>query len=679
MDALQGTIGRLNDLIWNTPEGLSFLVVLLLFTGLFLTVRLGFIQLRRMGHSIRAIAGRYSDPHDAGDPTLDRYIRQVRYPGLGADGQRRLLDSRALVCGCGALGSVLANTLARSGVGHLRIVDRDFLELNNLQRQVLYDEEDVAAGLPKAVAAQAKLRKINSQIDIEAIVADVDHTTIGRWLEGVDVIVDGTDNFETRFLLNDAAVRFGIPWVYGGCVGAEGQTMTILPGETPCLRCLLQVAAAPVGEPVVTLTGPRQSGKTTLVNLLPRFYDYTHGQVLLDGVELNRYPRRYLRQQIGIVEQEPFLFSRSIRENITYGVGRDISQEEIEKAARAAAIHDVIITFTEGYDTLVGEKGVTLSGGQKQRLALSTALLTDPEVLLLDDTTSALDAETECRTTVTGRGEELEPVAPGGLVSAGLRYSMGLQATPVRPPERDAWEQRIFCISQGTEGFTPRLRVSAALLDRLVAAGVRAVVLFEHWADAEGYVRTPHTRAVRRIVDACHARGLQVLLYFGFLISDLADEWPAIGKDCLVLPKGGYPVFHYQPQPEQSAWRVCLNSLYQDLLVDGIARALDQFDADGVYLDGTEYPFACANSEHGCGHHRPEGDLAASYPLFAVRSAMRRIHAVVRARRCQGLVNVHNSTCMTIPTLGWATSSWDGEQFGSIPRGVDVMTDEATR
>ena len=132
-----------------------------------------------------------------------------------------------------------------SGVGHLRIVDRDFLELNNLQRQVLYDEEDVAAGLPKAVAAQAKLRKINSQIDIEAIVADVDHTTIGRLLEGVDVIVDGTDNFETRFLLNDAAVKFGIPWVYGGCVGTEGQTMTILPGETPCLRCLLQDAPPP--------------------------------------------------------------------------------------------------------------------------------------------------------------------------------------------------------------------------------------------------------------------------------------------------------------------------------------------------------------------------------------------------------------------------------------------------
>jgi adenylyltransferase/sulfurtransferase len=185
------------------------------------------------------------DSPDVNDRSLDRYVRQIRYPGLGADGQRRLLASHALVCGCGALGSVLANTLARAGVGRLRIVDRDFLELNNLQRQVLYDEDDVAAGLPKAVAAEAKLRKINSQIEIEAIVADVDHATIGRLLEGVDVIVDGTDNFETRFLLNDAAVKFGVPWIYGGCVGAEGQTMTILPGETACLRCLLQDAPPP--------------------------------------------------------------------------------------------------------------------------------------------------------------------------------------------------------------------------------------------------------------------------------------------------------------------------------------------------------------------------------------------------------------------------------------------------
>ena len=125
------------------------------------------------------------------------------------------------------------------GHGKLRIVDRDFLELNNLQRQVLYDEEDVAAGLPKAIAAKQRLAKINSEIEIDAIVSDVDHTNIERLLEGVDCLVDGRDNIETRFLLNDAAVKLGIPWVYGGCLGTEGQTITIVPGQTPCLRCLL--------------------------------------------------------------------------------------------------------------------------------------------------------------------------------------------------------------------------------------------------------------------------------------------------------------------------------------------------------------------------------------------------------------------------------------------------------
>lgn len=169
---------------------------------------------------------------------LERYVRQMRYPPLGEAGQKQLAASRALVCGCGALGSVIANTLGRAGVGHLRLVDRDFLELNNLQRQVLYDEEDVAAGIPKAIAAETKLRKINSQIDIEAIVADVDHTNIESLLEDVDVIVDGTDNFETRYLLNDASLKFGVPWVYGGCIGDDGQTMTVIPGETPCLRCV---------------------------------------------------------------------------------------------------------------------------------------------------------------------------------------------------------------------------------------------------------------------------------------------------------------------------------------------------------------------------------------------------------------------------------------------------------
>jgi len=145
----------------------------------------------------------------------------------------------------------------------------------------------------------------------------------------------------------------------------------------------------------IALLGGTGSGKTSLVNLLPRFYDYTEGSIKLDGVELRRYPRQFLRQNIGIVEQEPFLFSRTIRENITYGVGREVSDEEVEAAARAAAIHEVICTFPDGYNTRVGEKGVTLSGGQKQRVAIARALLKDPRILILDDSTSSVDLETE--------------------------------------------------------------------------------------------------------------------------------------------------------------------------------------------------------------------------------------------------------------------------------------------
>jgi ATP-binding cassette subfamily B protein len=151
------------------------------------------------------------------------------------------------------------------------------------------------------------------------------------------------------------------------------------------------------GEPgqAVALLGSTGSGKTSLVNLLPRFYDYTGGSLTLDGVELKEYPRHFLRQQIGIVEQEPFLFSRTIGENITYGVGREVSDEEVQAAARMAAIHDVVMSFPDGYNTLVGEKGITLSGGQKQRVAIARTLLKDPRILILDDATSSVDTETE--------------------------------------------------------------------------------------------------------------------------------------------------------------------------------------------------------------------------------------------------------------------------------------------
>ena len=185
----------------------------------------------------------------------DRYIRQIRFAPLGQAGQQRLAASTVLVCGCGALGSTLANLLVRAGVGNVRIVDRDVVDLTNLPRQVLFDEADAAAAVPKAVAAAEKLRRINSSCNIEPVIADLQPSNIEQLCSGVDVIVDGTDNFETRFLVNDYAVYRGIPWVYGGCIGADGQTMTIIPGQTACLRCLIPECPPPGSTPTCDTEG----------------------------------------------------------------------------------------------------------------------------------------------------------------------------------------------------------------------------------------------------------------------------------------------------------------------------------------------------------------------------------------------------------------------------------------
>lgn len=172
------------------------------------------------------------------DPS-ERHSRQVRFAPIGEEGQRRLATARVTLVGAGALGSVLANVLVRAGVGYLRLIDRDFLDLSNLQRQVLYDEADVASGLPKAVVAANKLRAIDSSVTIDPHVKDVDATNVEAFVEGADLILDGTDNFEIRYLLNDVAVKRGVPWVFAGCLGASGQGMVVRPGETPCLRCVL--------------------------------------------------------------------------------------------------------------------------------------------------------------------------------------------------------------------------------------------------------------------------------------------------------------------------------------------------------------------------------------------------------------------------------------------------------
>lgn len=198
---------------------------------------------------------------------LERYSRQIRFAGIGAEGQRKLRAARVLLCGCGALGTALADGLVRAGVGFLRIVDRDVLELNNLQRQHLFDEDDFAAGLPKAEAAARKLRRINSEVEIDGIVADLDYRNIRSLAEGAALVLDGTDNFETRFLVNDYCVSTGTPWVFGACLGAQGQTMTIVPGRTPCYRCVVESAPPPGSTPTCESAGILASASTIVANL----------------------------------------------------------------------------------------------------------------------------------------------------------------------------------------------------------------------------------------------------------------------------------------------------------------------------------------------------------------------------------------------------------------------------
>lgn len=176
---------------------------------------------------------------------FSRYERQYILKEIGREGQAKLDKSHVAIVGIGALGSVSADLLTRAGIGHILLIDRDYLEINNLQRQVLYDEQDLKDHLPKAVVARRKLAQINSEIHIEYQIADVNPGTVGELLKGIDLIVDGTDNFETRFLLNDFALKHHVPWIYGGAIQTEGMSYVILPGEGPCLRCLFGSAPNP--------------------------------------------------------------------------------------------------------------------------------------------------------------------------------------------------------------------------------------------------------------------------------------------------------------------------------------------------------------------------------------------------------------------------------------------------
>ena len=185
----------------------------------------------------------------------ERYSRQILFNGIGEAGQVRLLEARAAIIGCGALGTAQAEALARAGVGRLRIIDRDFVEASNLQRQTMFTERDAAERFPKAIAAANHIREINSEVHLEPEILDANHTNIERLVAGCDVVLDGTDNFATRYLINDACVKHNLNWIYGAAVGSYGVTMTIRPQVTACLRCIFEEAPPAASAPTCDTAG----------------------------------------------------------------------------------------------------------------------------------------------------------------------------------------------------------------------------------------------------------------------------------------------------------------------------------------------------------------------------------------------------------------------------------------
>jgi molybdopterin/thiamine biosynthesis adenylyltransferase len=231
--------------------------------------------------------------------TDERYSRQVLFDGIGEKGQALLENSSVVIIGCGALGAIQAETLARAGVGQLVLVDRDFVEPSNLQRQVMFDEQDAFEGLPKAVAAARRISRLNSAVKTTPLVIDVNFENVEEILADADLVCDGTDNFETRFLINDACIKSGVPWIYGAAVGSYGLTMTILPGQTPCLRCVLEQAPEPgtgptcdtagVIMPIISIIGSIQA--TEALKLLTGQLDKLHGSLIRVDVWKSEFSR----------------------------------------------------------------------------------------------------------------------------------------------------------------------------------------------------------------------------------------------------------------------------------------------------------------------------------------------------------------------------------------------------
>src|SRR5215470_14436971 len=235
----------------------------------------------------------------------ERYSRQILFSGIGKEGQQRLAQSSAVIIGCGALGAMHAEWLARAGVGQLRLIDRDFIEESNLHRQIMFEERDVADRLPKAVAAAARVSRINSEVRAEAVVKDVNYSNVEELIRDADVALDGTDNFEARFLINDAAVKLDKPWVYGAAVSSYGVQMTIRPRKTPCLRCVFPEMPAPGTSPTCDTAGVILPIIATVASyqvsealkILTGQIEKLHGSLLQFDLWRNTFTRLNLRER----------------------------------------------------------------------------------------------------------------------------------------------------------------------------------------------------------------------------------------------------------------------------------------------------------------------------------------------------------------------------------------------
>ncbi len=244
-----------------------------------------------------------------------------------------------------------------------------------------------------------------------------------------------------------------------------------------------------------------------------------------------------------------------------------------------------------------------------------------------------------------------------------LTVTFGFQATPVKPMPQDFHEWHIcHGAYYGIDKQTINESSNKTVLDKMSELGVKTLVFHENWTPIQNYWETTHKTELKQLVDECHRRGVKLLLYFGYELSSLAPEWGKLADEVLVKSPYDDLAGGYHRNPEQRDYIVCYNSKWQNYLVDGIARAIETYGFDGVYLDGTIEPWGCANEKHGCGYRSPDGSLKVTYPIFAVRKLMHRLYALIHPKG--GLVNPHQSTCCVTPTLAFSHSYWDGEQFG---------------